>query len=86
VGSANLTAPNPVTNAVFTKTLGSVLGRPTKVAAPKFGLSTVLGHEMVEEMLLASQRVLPRKLLSSGFEFRHPELAPALTWMLAKAA
>jgi uncharacterized protein (TIGR01777 family) len=85
-GALNLTAPNPVTNAEFTKTLGSVLGRPTLVAAPKFGLSALLGHELVDEMLLAGQRVMPRKLLDSGYSFAFSELEPALRDLLKKAA
>ncbi|MDQ1393490.1 MAG: uncharacterized protein QOF30_2467 [Acidimicrobiaceae bacterium] len=85
-GALNLTAPNPVTNAQFTKTLGSVLGRPTLVAAPKFGLSAVLGHELVTEVLLAGQRVMPRKLLDSGYKFAFSELEPALRQLLEKAA
>jgi uncharacterized protein (TIGR01777 family) len=82
-GPVNLTAPKPVTNAEFTHTLGSVLSRPTKVTAPKFGLSAVLGREMVEEMLLAGQRVVPKKLLDSGYQFHYPELEPALRAMLS---
>lgn len=81
-GPVNLTAPHPVTNAEFTKTLGAVLGRPTVVAAPKFGLSAVLGHELVTEMLLAGQRVMPMRLLGSGYTFRDPELEPALRRLL----
>jgi hypothetical protein len=81
-GPVNLTAPHPVTNAEFTKTLGAVLGRPTVVAAPKFGLSAVLGHELVSEMLLAGQRVMPMRLLGSGYTFRYPELEPALRSLL----
>lgn len=82
-GPVNLTAPHPVTNLDFTKTLGSVVGRPTVMAAPKFGLSAVLGHQLVEEMLLAGQRVLPAKLLASGYVFRYPKLEPALRALLA---
>ena len=82
-GAVNLTAPHPVTNAEFTKTLGSVLHRPTVLAAPKFGLSAALGHEMVDEMLLAGQRVMPKKLLDSGYPFRQPDLEPALRAVLS---
>jgi hypothetical protein len=84
-GAANLTAPNPVTNAEFTETLGRVLHRPTKLTAPKFGLTTALGQEMVDEMLLASQLVLPTKLLGSGFAFRYPDLEDALRATLGRA-
>lgn len=82
-GPVNLTAPHPVTNAELTKTLGSVLHRPTLLAAPKFGLSAALGHEMVEEMLIAGQRVMPNKLLESGYRFGQPDLEPALRALLA---
>jgi uncharacterized protein len=85
-GPFNLTAPHPVTNAELTKTLGAVMGRPTRLTAPKFGLTTALGHELVEEMLLASQRVMPRKLLDSGYEFRHPDLEASLRALLDKVA
>jgi uncharacterized protein len=85
-GPVNLTAPNPVTNAEFTKTLGAVLGRPTKVTAPKFGLTTVLGHELVDEMLLAGQRVVPTSLRTAGYAFHDPELEPALRSLVAKTA
>jgi len=81
-GPVNLTAPHPVTNLEFTKTLGLVLGRPTVVAAPKFALSAALGHQLVEEVLLTGQRVLPAKLLASGYSFRYPELEPALRAIL----
>jgi hypothetical protein len=81
-GPVNLTAPNPVTNAEFTKTLGAVLGRPTLVTAPRFGLSAVLGHELVSEMLLAGQRVMPSRLLSTGYRFQQPDLEPALRGLL----
>lgn len=85
-GAANLTAPNPVTNTEFTEALGRVLHRPTKVTAPKFGLTTALGPEMVEQMLLASQLVLPTKLLANGFTFRYPDLEDALRATLGRAA
>jgi hypothetical protein len=81
-GPVNLTAPNPVTNGELTKILGAVLGRPTLVAAPKFGLSAALGREMVAEMLLAGQRVVPRRLQESGYVFRDPDLEPALRGLL----
>lgn len=85
-GAVNLTAPNPVTNAEFTKTLGAVLGRPTALTAPKVGLSAVLGRELVDDMLLSGQRVAPSKLLADGYPFRHPDLEPALRALLGRAA
>lgn len=77
-GPVNLTAPNPVTNAEFTKTLASVLRRPALLPVPRFGLALVFGRELVDEALLASQRVLPEKLQQSGFLFQSPLLEGAL--------
>ncbi len=81
-GPVNLTAPEPVTNGEFTTTLGTVLHRPSKLTVPKFGLTAAMGHELVEEMLLAGQRVLPTKLEASGYQFRYRELEPALRALL----
>jgi hypothetical protein len=83
-GPVNLTAPNPVTNGEFTKALGKALGRPTVLPVPKFGLKTLLGPEMAEELLLASQRALPTRLLDSGYTFQHPDLTETLQAALSK--
>jgi uncharacterized protein (TIGR01777 family) len=83
-GAVNLTAPHPVTNAGFTKALASVLGRPAVVPVPGFALSAALGREMADEMLLGGQRVLPRKLESSGYRFTHPEIEAGLRAVLAR--
>ncbi len=85
VGPLNLTAPNPVTNADFTKTLGAVLHRPTVLPTPTFGLKAMLGGELVEEMLLGGQRVLPARLTANGFDFAHPQLEGALRALLGKS-
>ena len=82
-GPVNVTAPTPVTNEQFGATLGRVLGRPSAMTVPAFALRAMYG-EMAEVMLLAGQRVLPRKLLASGFVFRFPELEGALRWELGK--
>jgi len=82
-GPVNLTAPQPVCNADFTRTLGKVLGRPTLVPLPAFAVKLLLG-EMGDELLLAGQKVLPRKLLASGFRFAHADLESALRWALAR--
>jgi uncharacterized protein (TIGR01777 family) len=84
-GPVNLTAPNPVTNGDFTKALGKALGRPTVLPVPKFGLKTLLGPEMAGELLLASQRALPTRLLDSGYTFKHPELSETLETALSKS-
>ena len=83
-GPVNLTAPNPVTNAEFTRALGTVLGRPTVMPVPKLALHTMFGKEMVAEMLLAGQRVLPAVLQASGFAFVDPEIEAALRRILGK--
>ncbi|MBA3409711.1 MAG: TIGR01777 family protein [Geodermatophilaceae bacterium] len=76
-GPVNLTGPEPVTNAEFTKTLGSVLGRPTLAAVPAFALKLAVG-DFAEEGILAGQRAVPRVLTETGFEFAHPTLRQAL--------
>lgn len=81
-GPVNLCA-EPVLNAEFTKTLGEVMGRPSLVPAPGLGLKLLLGSEFAEQVLLASQRVVPRVLRSSGFEFRDPDLRTGLEAVLA---
>jgi hypothetical protein len=83
-GPVNLTAPAPVTNAEFTKALGKVLGRPTVMPVPKLALHTMFGKEMVAEMLLAGQRVLPTVLQASGFTFVDTEIEAALRRILGK--
>ena len=83
-GPVNLTAPAPVTNAEFTKALGTVLGRPTVLPVPKFALNTMFGKEMVAEMLLAGQRVLPAVLQASGFDYVDVEIEAALRRILGK--
>jgi len=81
-GPVNLTAPNPVTNAEFTHTLGSVLKRPTFLPIPKFGPKLVLGGELAENLLFTGQKVVPTSLLADGYEFRHPTLEAALRDLL----
>jgi uncharacterized protein (TIGR01777 family) len=83
-GPVNLTAPNPVTNAEFTATMGKVLGRPTAIPTPLLPLKLRYGGELVQHLLLDGQRVLPTKLTEAGFEFGHTELEPALRALLGK--
>jgi len=85
-GPVNLTAPNPAPNADFTKALGRALGRPAVLPVPKLGLKALLGGEMAEEMLLGGQRVLPTRLLDSGYTFAHPDLPDALRTALAQTS
>ncbi|HJU74764.1 MAG TPA: TIGR01777 family oxidoreductase [Gemmatimonadaceae bacterium] len=76
-GPFNISALHPVTNATFTETLGHVLKRPTVTVAPEVALKLVYG-QMAIDTILASQRVIPERLQAAGFEFRFPELEPAL--------
>lgn len=76
-GVLNLTAPEPVTNREFTKALGRALGRPAMVPVPKLALRLRLGGELTEAAL-ASQRVVPRRALDLGYEFRFTDVEAAL--------
>jgi len=77
-GPVNVTSPEPVTNAEFTATLARVLRRPAILPVPTPALHALFGKEMVAEMMLGGQRVLPAALRSSGFGFSHPGLEEAL--------
>ncbi len=76
-GPVNYVAPNPVTNAEFTKTLGKVLSRPTLFPVPAFAIKLLFG-EMGETLLLGSLRVAPTRLEQAGYQFKHAELAAGL--------
>ncbi|WP_328401475.1 TIGR01777 family oxidoreductase [Streptomyces sp. NBC_00390] len=75
-GPVNLTAPNPVTNAEVTAAMGRVLHRPTLFTAPTPALRVVMGELAAE--VLGSQRVLPKRLLESGFTFAFPTVDEAI--------
>jgi uncharacterized protein (TIGR01777 family) len=81
-GVYNLTAPHPVTNENFTQGLAEILNRPACFRLPSWFLKTLLGE--MSELLLESQRVIPAKALKDSFEFRYPELIPALRNALLK--
>ncbi len=81
-GPVNLSSPNPVTNAQFTKALGKALKRPTVTWFPAFAFKAVYGA-MGEETVLGSKRALPARLLDAGFSFRYAELDRALERALA---
>ena len=76
-GPVNMVVPKAVTNAEFTQTLGSVLSRPAILPLPAFAAKFAFG-QIAEEVLLASQRVEPTKLIASGYPFQYPELRKAL--------
>jgi uncharacterized protein (TIGR01777 family) len=83
-GPLNLTAPNPVTNAQFTKALGHRLHRPTVVRIPRFVAHVPFGvGPLVHSLLFSSARVEPAALTASGFEFAHPDLDEALASVLS---
>ena len=82
-GPVNFVAPNPVTNAEFTKTLGRVLSKPTIFPIPAFGARLAFG-EMGDALLLSSQRVKPDVLEENGFRFKWQMLEDALRHLLAR--
>ncbi len=82
-GPVNLTAPNPVTNRVFSETLAQIFSKKVFFVMPKF-VALVLWGQMGKETLLTSARVRPEKLLDNGFLFQHETLSLALKDMLGR--
>ena len=82
-GPVNCVAPDPPTNREFTKTLGEVLHRPTVLPVPALGAKLLLG-QMAKELLLASTRVVPKKLQAAGYQFKFADLDAALRHALGK--
>jgi NAD dependent epimerase/dehydratase family enzyme len=85
-GAVNVCAPEPVTNAEFTRALGRALRRPAALVVPRRVVEAVLGREMAGELLFASQRVRPARLEAVGHAFAHPDLDGALAALLGPAA
>lgn len=83
VGVYNATAPQPVTNAEFSKALGKALGRPSWLPVPGFVLKVLVG-EMAGPALLAGQRVIPKRALDQGFTFQYPDIQSAMNAALQK--
>ena len=81
-GPFNLTAPNPVTNREFARTLGRVMNRPAFIPTPAALLRLALGE--MADLLLKGQRAVPKRLLELGFEFEYPELEGALRDLLGR--
>jgi uncharacterized protein len=75
-GPVNATAPHPVTNAEFTRALAAVLHRPAIFPVPEFALKLLFGE--MSQVLLGSQRVIPKAALRAGFEFRYSDVGLAL--------
>ena len=84
-GPVNAVSPTPATNLEFTKALGHAISRPTIFPMPAFAARLALG-EMADELLLASARVEPTKLMATRFGFRHRDLEPTLRYLLGKNA
>ncbi|MDA8279103.1 MAG: TIGR01777 family oxidoreductase [Actinomycetota bacterium] len=82
-GPVDATAPNPVTNGTFTSALAAAVHRPALLAVPRAALRLALGPELADEALLASQRVLPARLVATGYRFVAPDITTALTTLLA---
>jgi hypothetical protein len=78
-GPVNLTGPEPVTNAEFTKSVGRALHRPTFLPVPMLGPRLLLGREAADAVAGASQRVLPAVLTDAGYRFAHPTVDAAVT-------
>ena len=82
-GVYNLVSPNPTSQKKFAKVLGKIFFRPSFSPLPKFMVKILFG-EMGEKLLLESQRVSPKRLIDSGYEFNHPDLENALRHMTGK--
>ena len=76
-GAINGTSPHPVTNKVFTKTLGIVLKRPTIFPMPPIIVNLLMG-QMGKELLLSGKKIVPRKILDAGYTFKYKMLKDAL--------
>lgn len=78
VGPCNVTSPNPITNADFTRALGRHFGRTAPFSIPVIALRLALGNVAADDLALASQRVVPSRLEAEGFVFDHPDVEDAL--------
>ncbi|MFO7569928.1 MAG: DUF1731 domain-containing protein, partial [Smithellaceae bacterium] len=80
-GPVNLCAPQPVRNRQLGEAIGRILHRPSFLPAPAFMMKLILGE--FGDVLLKGQRVIPRRLIDAGFQFRHPEIEGALQDIIA---
>ncbi len=83
-GPVNFTAPNPVRNRELAKAIGKAMGRPSFLPAPGFMLKLFLGE--FGSILLEGQRVIPQRLLKSGFQFRYPGIEQAMQQIIRESA
>jgi hypothetical protein len=81
-GVVNATAPNPVTNRDFSKSLGKAVHRPSAIPVPGFAVNLILGREAAEHTAKASARIQPKRTTELGYEFRHPQVDAALSDLL----
>ncbi|HET6870700.1 MAG TPA: TIGR01777 family oxidoreductase, partial [Solirubrobacteraceae bacterium] len=81
-GPVNLAAPNPVTNAELSRTLGRVLNRPAVLPVPAFALKALYGE--MAQIVVTGQRIVPSRLKQLGYEFRYPDLEAALRDVLGR--
>jgi uncharacterized protein len=83
-GPFNLVEPEPTTNRAFSEAVGAALRRPVRLRVPRVVLSNALGAEMADELLLVSQRVVPKRLSESGFEFTHRDATSTIRAALSR--
>jgi NAD dependent epimerase/dehydratase family enzyme len=81
-GAVNVTSPEPVPNAEFSRALGKAMRRPSWLPAPAFALRILFG-EVAPTMLVAGQRVVPKRAQEAGFAFKYPEINSALAQALS---
>ncbi len=81
-GAFNATAPHPITNRDFTFQLGNIMNKPTWLTTPSWVLKILLGK--ASSLLLDSQRILPNKALSAGFQFQRPTIQSCLAYHITK--
>lgn len=81
-GVFNLSSPNPVTNKEFAQTIGKVMRRPSFIPVPEFAFRTMFGE--VSTVVVDGQRVHPKRLQEIGYQFKFPELEPAVRETLGK--
>jgi uncharacterized protein len=84
-GACNATSPTPLRNADFTAALAQAVGRKAPLTVPAAAVRLALGSGPADEMLLVSQRVVPRRLLEQGFAFQHPDASAAIAWALEQS-
>jgi len=83
-GPVNVVSPEPVCQRDFARSLAAAVGRPALIPTPALVVRMAMGREAADALVLASQRVVPAKLLGSGFSFRLPRLADALNHLLGR--